>query len=273
MSFNILKLLLTAIKSSSEDKTNVEKDMFGLKDSYDSIIPLKLFLSWHTKRLPPNMRENVNQLQELNPEFSVYLFDDNDCFDFIKAHFDKSVINAFESLVPGQYKCDLWRYCVLYIHGGIYMDIKMKCVNGFKLIALTEKEHFVQELDIIDYGVYNSLLICKPGNDMLMKCIHQIVKNVEKREYGYHPLCPTGSIMIADLCKDHPSIVENTDMNLSMAFLNPNRNYIMYENIPVIKCQYDNYRKEQKKYKKTPSHSELWILKKIYKDEKYIIPV
>lgn len=271
MSFNILKLLLKALNTNDDDNSSGTKGGFVMKDSYDSIIPLKLFLSWHTKHIPPMMRENVNQLQSLNPEFSVYLFDDNDCFDFIKAHFDKSVANAFESLVPGQYKCDLWRYCVLYIHGGIYMDIKMKCVNGFKLIALTEKEHFVKELDIIDYGVYNSFMVCKPGNDVLLKCIHQIVKHVEKREYGYHPLCPTGSIMIADLCKDHPCIVENTDMNLSMAFLNPNRNYIMYENIPVIKCQYDNYRKEQKKYRKTSSHSELWILKKIYKEEKYIV--
>jgi mannosyltransferase OCH1-like enzyme len=128
-----------------------------LKSEYKCIIPCDIYQTWYTKDLPEKMRERVNLLKSQNPNFNHYLFDDNDCFDFIKAHFDKSVINAFESLVPGQYKCDLWRYCVLYIHGGIYMDIKMKCVNGFKLIALTEKEHFVQELDVIDYGVYNSL--------------------------------------------------------------------------------------------------------------------
>jgi mannosyltransferase OCH1-like enzyme len=68
---------------------------------------------------------------ELNKEIEFHLYDENECKEFIKTHFNQYVLNAYESLFPCSYKSDLWRYCVLYVHGGIYMDIKYKCVTPF----------------------------------------------------------------------------------------------------------------------------------------------
>ena len=31
---------------------------------------------------------------------------------------------AYDCLRPASYKADLWRYCVLYTHGGIYLDVE-----------------------------------------------------------------------------------------------------------------------------------------------------
>ena len=111
------------------------------KPYYNSLIPLNIFQTWITKDLPPKMRENVERLKQQNPRFTHHLFDNNDCREFIKDNFDSEVLNAYDTLIPGAYKADLWRLCVLYIHGGIYMDIKLNCINGFKLIELTEKNH------------------------------------------------------------------------------------------------------------------------------------
>jgi hypothetical protein len=80
------------------------------------------------------MKRNCERLQKQNPQFEYYLFDDADCLEFIQIHFDEEVADAFERLVPGAYKADLWRYCVLYVHGGIYLDMKMRCVGDFRLI-------------------------------------------------------------------------------------------------------------------------------------------
>ena len=54
------------------------------------------------------------------------------CRDFIAKHFSEEVVYTFDKLKPGAYKADLWRYCVMYITGGIYLDIKMCPVNGFR---------------------------------------------------------------------------------------------------------------------------------------------
>ena len=70
------------------------------------------------------MKENAEILQEQNPEFKYYLYDDDMCKEFIKDNFDDEILYTFNKLKPGAYKADLWRYCILYIKGGIYLDIK-----------------------------------------------------------------------------------------------------------------------------------------------------
>ena len=78
------------------------------------MIPLNIFQTWKTKELPPKMQEIVNKLKKQNPEFKHYLFDDNDCRNFIKKHFNKDVLQAFDNLIPGAYKADLFRYQILW---------------------------------------------------------------------------------------------------------------------------------------------------------------
>ena len=92
-----------------------------LKSHYNSVIPLDIYQTWFTKELPPKMRERVELLKAQNPRFNHHLFDDNDCREFIKTHFKPDVLDAYDKLIPGAYKADLWRLCVLFINGGIYM--------------------------------------------------------------------------------------------------------------------------------------------------------
>jgi len=49
---------------------------FPLKKEYRSVVPLKIFTTWHTKHLPPKMQENWDALKSENPEFEHYLYDD-----------------------------------------------------------------------------------------------------------------------------------------------------------------------------------------------------
>jgi hypothetical protein len=90
---------------------------------------------------------------------------------------------AFDKLKPGAFKADLWRCCVLYVHGGIYLDIKFECVGGFKLVELTDQEYFVRDIGPIP-GVFQALLSCFPKNPILMQCVEKIVSNVFLDTYG-----------------------------------------------------------------------------------------
>ena len=58
---------------------------------------------------------------------------------FIKSHFSKRVLYAYDKLIPGAFKADLWRYCIIYINGGIYIDIKYECLH-FKFIEHLEQK-------------------------------------------------------------------------------------------------------------------------------------
>ena len=70
------------------------------------------------------MEKNFNSIQENNPEIIFHLYDEKESREFIKNNFDNDVLEAYDRLSPSSYKSDLWRYCILYKKGGIYLDIK-----------------------------------------------------------------------------------------------------------------------------------------------------
>ena len=179
------------------------------KKSSKEVIPRKVYQTWYSKNLSPTLKKAHETLKKQNPEMTFYLFDDTDCRNFIQKYFDKDVVMAFDSIVPGAFKADLFRYCVLYIHGGVYLDIKYIMTSDSKLVDFLDKEYFVLERpafyrncnpnETIQYvnekhwvknflneknfmwkqkcGIFNALLITKPKNVYLKECINRIVEN------------------------------------------------------------------------------------------------
>jgi hypothetical protein len=233
------------------------------------IIPKKLFQTWHSKDLPPKMQENIVNIQKQNPELEYFLFDDNDCVDFIGTHFDNDVLDAYNKLIPEAYKADLWRYCVMYIHGGVYLDIKYQCVDGFKFIDIMDREHFV--LDIWPdqfkpgtHGIYNALIIAKPGNPIFLKCIKQIVIHTQNNYYGFNYLYPTGPGLLGELY--FGNINNNIDMLDKFDLVHNNIDsmaYVIYKNQFILK-EYPEYRTEQRANQKHKHYGELWKQRAIY---------
>jgi len=238
------------------------KNTFNLKKhSYNSIIPLNVYMTWANKQLPPAMNNNFIKLKNNNPELNFFLYDDNDCREFIKNNFNIDVLNAYNSLIPGAYKADLWRYCILYINGGIYLDIKYGCVNNFKLISLTEKEYFVRDRDnIFDNGIYNALIVTLPKNEIMKKCVYKIVENVKNKYYGNNPLSPTGP----SLLRSYFTNEERNKLEMRFHVNYPNIDSIIKNNYIILQMYY-LYRKEQNIYQKNKHYSELWKKKYIYK--------
>jgi mannosyltransferase OCH1-like enzyme len=224
------------------------------KKHYESVIPLTIYQTWYTKDLPPSMQKNVDNLKRQNPEFSYQLYDDNDCREFIRLNFASDVLHAYDTMIPGAYKADLWRYCVLYKNGGIYMDIKLSCINGFKLIELCESEHYVLDREIPDIfntpmPIYNALMVCKKNNPFLLEAIYKVVKNVEKKYYGFCALYPTGPGMLSEVIQE----VKIKGINLN---LNTDINHyydstgLVYRDRFIISVKYPEYRKEQEELNK-----------------------
>ena len=230
-----------------------------LKNHYNSVIPLDIYQTWFTKDLPPKMRERVELLKVQNPRFNHHLFDDNDCREFIKTYFQPDVLESYDTLIPGAYKADLWRLCVLFINGGIYMDIKFCCVNGFRLIELTETEHLAK--DRPPNSIYNALMVCKKGNIFLYNSIRQIVENVKNRFFGNHPLSITGPILLGSVIMGNKLKV-NYDMKDY-----EHGGYIIYKNRFVISTEYPEYTSERtSEYSKINKsrYDKMWYERNVY---------
>lgn len=267
----------------------------------ESVIPLDIYQTWQTKELPPKMKICVDKLKRDNPEFTHYLYDNDECRAFIKDNFDNDVLYAFDKLIPGAFKADLWRYCILYKKGGIYLDIKFQCENNFKLIELVNKEHYILEKpfhyskykytntdkQILDYmcspnylndfekhidksfwiddnfGIYNGLMVCKKNNPILLDCINQIVINVKNNYYGKMDISITGPVLLGKFYfKKFPNNYQSFDIGYSLN----DKTLIDFKQKKVILSKYPEYYNEMEVYSTKEPYSKLWHKKKVYND-------
>jgi mannosyltransferase OCH1-like enzyme len=232
---------------------------FVFKKMYNTIIPLHLYTCWHTKDLPPLMKANYDFLMKSNPKITFHLYNENECREFIRMHFEFDVLDAYDRLIPCSYKSDLWRYCVLFIKGGIYLDIKYKPNNNFRFINLTESEHFCFDID--GSNIYNAIMVCKQGNLSCLTAIRQIVKHVNMHYYGNSALDPTGPRLLARCITQNNKF--NIDMKHGLIHHNFENRYIKWNDYYILH-QYKGYLDESAKYAKTNHYSAMWSARQIY---------
>lgn len=223
-------------------------------------VPLHLFQTWHSLTLPPLMTQCVNRLRQVNPEFVYHLYDDAMCREFIKSNFDSEVVYAYDTLIPGAYKADLWRYCILYVYGGIYLDIKYRCVSPFKLIELTTHEQYVRDREYAgNDGIYQALMVSYPKNPILYSCIQKIVSYVKQNHYGESCL-----FIGPQLVGSYFSKSELDQMNMKFIGTGITRKGQMILDI------YPDYRHELRRSSRKKHYSELWLERNIYDYSKLI---
>jgi len=187
-----------------------------------------------------------HDLIENNKEFNYFFFDETDCEKFILNNYPDNVYNAYKSLIPFDYKMDLWKYCILYKYGGIYIHNKFK--DNIKMIELIDNNFFVSYKN----HYYNKLLIntdfiiAKKNNPIFIIAINEIIKNIKNNYYGIDATYPTGSGLLGKIFKD----------NNYRAYLNYDGNNISFKKTIIMKTKDD--------YKNNNYTFSLWITKRIY---------
>eukprot|EP00877_Chromochloris_zofingiensis_P011228 jgi/Chrzof1/6359/Cz18g05180.t1 len=63
-----------------------------------------------------------------NPGFEYWLHDDADCHKLVAQNFP-ALLPYYEALVAPVERADLFRYFVMEVHGGVYADIDVECVQ------------------------------------------------------------------------------------------------------------------------------------------------
>jgi mannosyltransferase OCH1-like enzyme len=180
--------------------------------SITPIIPFNIYQTWHTKDLPPKLLEAANSIITNNPAFTYHLYDITDCSEFIKNNFNNDVFETYQRLIPYSYKSDLWKYCILYINGGVYLDMGFNNITSVNFVEFTDQEYFVKDLEEHGGGIYNGFIIVKPMNEILLHCILKIVENVKNKRFCSHPFEVTGSLLIKQFLT--PEQITNLTINL-----------------------------------------------------------
>eukprot|EP01135_Chromosphaera_perkinsii_P009969 Nk52_evm4s1992 gene=Nk52_evmTU4s1992 len=81
---------------------------------------------WQTmKQLPSTIPPHTQTFIDRNPAWKYIAVDDHDCQEFMEHFYSgTSVLWAFNNVNPrlAAMKADIWRYAVLYVYGGAYID-------------------------------------------------------------------------------------------------------------------------------------------------------
>tara|TARA_Y100001970_G_C14159999_1_gene817936 strand:- start:837 stop:1619 length:783 start_codon:yes stop_codon:yes gene_type:complete len=134
------------------------------------------------------------QTNEKMLKSKIIYFNDKTCKDFIQHYFGSNVVKAYNKLIPGAYKADLWRLCVLYIHGGIYGDVTQTFLKEYDVNKNNADIILVRDRcdDDTYYRIYNAFMAARKGNGFIRYCIEQIVKQVLLNDLGRDPFDITG---------------------------------------------------------------------------------
>ena len=196
-------------------------------------------------------------------------------------------------LFQGAYKADLWRYCVLYIHGGVYVDIKAQLLVGLNDV-ISEDIQFLSIKDkpsdssnsLLSTYILQAFLCAKPKHAFLKKAIDLIVSNVESGDYGYETISITGPGLIGKAINMVLNRPENTP-NLSGEHNINGCEYTLWPPSPGLKAIKDGSNKSVFMYEYPTYRDELnanfqgnigslyeycWYFDKVYTHNKVIRP-
>lgn len=156
-------------------------------------------------------QEVFDKTQKLMPDYKQVLFDDEEIETFIKEKYGDRIYKAYKSINPiyGPAKSDFFRMLVIYLYGGIYLDIKSgpisKKVNdiiennqGKNLISIGQnfpvgllpRFHFLamdgqgyHDWSFVSNTNHNEyaqwFIISNKGNLIIKQMIKQMVTNIE----------------------------------------------------------------------------------------------
>lgn len=171
---------------------------------------------------------------ELNPDYQVVWFSDKQC-DKVVQNYSHNVWYYYKKLKPGAFKADLWRLCMLYKYGGVYVDAYTTPYKSIKYIIdssnLKEKRKnkFISVLDCNQSGggVHNGFIISTPYHPFLKQCISDIVSNIKSKNYTNHVLGVTGPVCLYNSIE---KVIQrkNRKIKVGLNFIGELQFYLLY---------------------------------------------
>ena len=159
---------------------------FFENENENNVIPKKIYQTHKSKEeieKNPKLVDSVKTWKEQQKNgFEYYFFNNEDCDSFIKENFDGNVYQAYNNLPMGVMKADLWRYCIIYINGGIYADSDTICkVNANEIINNNKGLLLVVPENGTTFFC-QWVFAAPPKSPILKKIIDNVVSQIENME-------------------------------------------------------------------------------------------
>jgi alpha 1,6-mannosyltransferase len=192
-------------------------------------IPKIIWQTYKTLDLPIQANDCHVCWKTMNGEYEIKLWDDNDIYNYLKDHFDNDMLTFYNDLHIGVMKADLWRYCILKTHGGIYSDIDSICIKPVSK-WIEEQHHTFITNDILIIGLENNCNFCQwtlvaTKEHPAMKCVvEHLLENYKKngidKKYEHIVHATTGPAIFTDAIRKYIGWNDKSSGEIYDAYVN-----------------------------------------------------
>ena len=186
-------------------------------NSDGTFIPKHIISTYVDKsKIPDKVYENIKTFA---PNYKHIIFDDKEIISFLKTYYSDDIVKTFHKLKKGAHKADLFRYCYLYIRGGIYIDIKTELIQNINTIFNKKNVHLYtvySDFGDIPTHIYQGIIASVPKNPIFLHLIEFIVQNKNPSTYD-------------DFCIDFYNKLKSKFNDVTIGYNNDNiNNYNVY---------------------------------------------
>jgi hypothetical protein len=149
-------------------------------------IPKHIYQVW----MQGNGNEHIkNNVMLFNAGYQYSFFNEKSCYKYIQDHFDKNIADVFTNLNNPAHKCDLFRYCLLYREGGIYIDYDLQMnVSLDTMIQQSNYSEFITSIGAHSNNRFgectNGFIFTNKENPIFLQLINHIVNTPNPSDYG-----------------------------------------------------------------------------------------
>ena len=174
-------------------------------------IPKIVYMTYDDlEKIPQYVKDNIKKYCK---GYDIQIYDDDMCIEFLSKYYGKDAVSIFNNMKINAHKADFWRYCILYLFGGFYFDIKTdfripinqvfnsKLPNTWYTVIADQKKN----------SIYNDIIVTPSQNPILLKAIEYFYKNPNPPHYTYY--IEHLYKILSEQCKNKLNIGNNIQKN------------------------------------------------------------
>ena len=170
-------------------------------------IPKIIHMTWKCEELPQDFHEIREYWKKLNPEYEFRLWTDDDNRKLIEEQFPY-FLETYDSYERNIQRVDAVRYCILYLYGGLYIDLDylpIRPIDDFLddcKVVLGKEPPFAEKRAKKDKIVSNAFMATTARNKFFLQVINEMIENRHHFNHLYEEtgvLYTTGPFMLTKM--------------------------------------------------------------------------
>lgn len=148
-----------------------------MNDNSSQTIP-KIILQTHIdKTLIPF--EVYHNIKKYAPDYTHLILNDEEALDFLEHYFHSSVKERFLRFTNGAHKADILRYALLYVYGGVYLDIKTELIKPLdELLLASENPNTIYTvISSVPNSMYQGIIATPPRKTFFLDLIDFMIRS------------------------------------------------------------------------------------------------